>query len=81
MSRKELPERKLWKAVLNQLLHDAFEPSYAKRHKIEKRFALDYMKTMHEDFFTVCEYAGYDPNYVHHKIKTHMFQQLIQEMK
>jgi len=78
---KEFPERKLWKAVLNQLLHDAFEPTYITRHKEEKKHAIDYMKTMHEDFFTVCENAGFDPNYVYRKVKKHLFYKLVKEMK
>jgi hypothetical protein len=24
---------------------------------------------MHEDYYMVCEYAGFDPNYVHTKVK------------
>jgi hypothetical protein len=40
-----------------------------KREEGEKKHALDYLKTMHEDYYMVCEYAGFDPNYVHTKVK------------
>jgi hypothetical protein len=66
---KEQPEKKLWKAVLNQVFQDAFEYSGNKREEGEKKHALDYLKTMHEDYYMVCEYAGFDPNYVHTKVK------------
>jgi hypothetical protein len=66
---KEQPEKKLWKAVLNQVFQDAFDHSSNKREEGEKKHALDYLKTMHEDYYMVCEYAGFDPNYVHTKVK------------
>jgi hypothetical protein len=66
---KEQPEKKLWKAVLNQVFQDAFEYSGNKREEGEKKHALDYLKTMHEDYYMVCEYAGFDPHYVHTKVK------------
>lgn len=65
---KKQPERKLWEAVLFQVFKDAFENTYS-REKGEKRHALNYLKTMHEDYYTVCEYAGLDANYVHKKVK------------
>jgi hypothetical protein len=41
---KEQPEKKLWKAVLNQVFQDAFEYSGNKREEGEKKHALDYLK-------------------------------------
>jgi hypothetical protein len=31
---------------------------------------------MHEDYYMVCEYAGFDPNYVHTKVKKKINNQL-----
>jgi len=66
---KEQPEQKLWKAVLNQLFQDAFDNTYSDRNKGEKKHAIDYLKSMHQDYFMVCEYAGLDANYVYGKVK------------
>lgn len=66
---KEQPEKKLWKAVLNQVFQDAFDNTYNEREEGEKKHAWDYLQTMHQDYFMICEYAGFDPNYVHTKVK------------
>jgi len=66
---KEQPEKRLWKAVLNQIFQDAFNDTYRSRNKGEKKHAIDYLKSMHQDYYMVCEYAGLDANYVHMKVK------------
>jgi hypothetical protein len=66
---KEQPEKRLWKAVLNQIFQDAFNDTYRSRNKGEKKHAIDYLKSMHQDYYMVCEYAGLDANYVYTKVK------------
>jgi len=63
------PEQKLWRAVLARVLEDAFGKSVSTKVNYEKRFARDYLKTMHKDFAQLCEWAGFDADYVHLKVK------------
>lgn len=61
-------EQAVWRAVLMQAITDAFSQSrkpYAQRCKRE---ALVWLRGNSQDFRRVCEYAGYDPAYLHGKI-------------
>jgi len=65
-----IPEQKLWKAVLCQMLYDAlsnFENKAMSFH--EKEAAENWFLNKSKDFFDVCNYAGFDPMYIHEKVK------------
>ncbi|MEL0176694.1 MAG: hypothetical protein VW810_00155 [Pelagibacteraceae bacterium] len=63
------PEQKLWRAVLGQIFDDAFGHTISNKAKYEKSHAREYLKYLHRDYAQVCEFAGYDPMYVHRKVK------------
>jgi hypothetical protein len=65
-----IPEQKLWKAVLCQMLYDAlsdFENKAMSFH--EKKLAENWFLNKSKDFFDVCNNAGFDPMYIHEKVK------------
>lgn len=64
----EIPEIKLWKAVLSQLIQDAFSNTYESKERSFKQHARDYLKHIHRDFAEVCQNAGFDPSFVHRKV-------------
>lgn len=64
-----IPEQKLWKAVLNQALQDAFNDTYYTKNDYNKQMARDWMKEFNLDFATVCENAGFNPKQCFNKIK------------
>lgn len=75
--REETAETKLWKAVLLQILQDAFSNTYESKERSHKRHARDYMKFLHKDFAQVCQYAGYDPSFVHRKVIKKLNQEFL----
>jgi len=74
------PVQKLWRAVLARVLEDAFGKSDSIKVNYEKRFARDYLKTMHKDFSQLCEFAGFNPNYVHLKIRKRFGKEFIDNL-
>jgi hypothetical protein len=65
-----IPEQKLWRAVLCQMLYDAlssFENKVMSPH--EKKLAENWFLNKSKDFYDVCNHAGFDPMYIHEKVK------------
>jgi len=67
--RKLIPEQRLWRAVFNQALQDAFNNTYDQTNKFDKQMARDWMKEFNSDFAGVCENAGFNPIQAFTKIK------------
>ncbi len=68
-----LREQAIWRAVLMQAITDAFSNSHKPYARRCKREALAWLTHYSRDFRTVCDYAGYDPLYLHQKI-AHLLQ-------
>ena len=65
-----LPEQKLWRAVLCQILYDALSDFENKCiSKNEKESAERWLTFKTKDFVDVCENAGFDPDYIQQKTK------------
>jgi hypothetical protein len=65
-----LPEQKLWRAVLCQILYDALSDFENKSiSKNEKESAERWLTFKTKDFVDVCENAGFDPDYIQQKTK------------
>lgn len=54
----------LWRAVITQALMDASSNSQKSENLRHKHEALQWLKGDTDDFLTVCEHAGLDPDYV-----------------
>ena len=67
--RKLIPEQRLWRAVFNQALQDAFNNTYDQTNKFDKQMARDWMKDFNSDFADVCENAVFNPIQAFTKIK------------
>ena len=68
------PEQRLWKAVLAQAAYDAlFDRVITK--KAERRDAKDWFLFKTKSFVDVCRNAGFDPNYIHEKMKKKILNQ------
>jgi len=65
-----LPEQKLWRAVLCQALYDALS-DFKNQMLIEddRQDAKYWFRDKPRSFHEVCRNAGFDPNYVHQKVK------------
>lgn len=64
------PEQKLWRAVLGQIVYDAFgDISENDRLMFVRRDAQGYLSRLHKDYAQVCEWAGFDPRYIQRKVK------------
>jgi hypothetical protein len=65
-----LPEQKLWRAVLCQALYDALS-DFKNQMLIEddRQDAEYWFKDKPRSFYEVCRNAGFDPNYIHEKVK------------
>jgi len=65
-----LPEQKLWRAVLCQALYDALS-DFKNQMLIEddRQDARYWFRDKPRSFHEVCRNAGFDPNYVHEKVK------------
>jgi len=57
-------EQALWRAVIMQMLTDALSGSRKEEAQQHKREALVWLRGNTRDFRTVCDYAGFDPEYV-----------------
>ena len=57
-------EQALWRAVIMQMFTDAFSNSRKPEALQHKREALIWLRGNSRDFCTVCDYAGYDPDYI-----------------
>jgi hypothetical protein len=57
-------EQALWRAVITQALMDASGNSSKMEARYEKSQAICWLTGFSEDFKTVCDYAGYPPEYV-----------------
>lgn len=62
-------EQALWAAVITQALMDAASASGKPEARRKKLSALDWLSLIDEDFTTVCDMAGLDPDYVHTKAR------------
>ena len=67
-------ERSVWRAVILQCLTDAMSRSAKKEADLTRREALSWLTSFSRDFRTVSEYAGYDPAYLHEKIRNLLLQ-------
>ncbi|MBV8939033.1 MAG: hypothetical protein JO089_04260 [Alphaproteobacteria bacterium] len=54
----------LWRAVILQALMDAANRSHKAEIRHHRHQALQWLTLHQRDFFTVCDYAGLDPQYV-----------------
>lgn len=61
-------EQAVWRAVLVQMLSDALSRSHKRETRRLKREALDWLSGKGRDFRMVCDYAGYDPSYLHGRV-------------
>ena len=65
-----IPEQKLWRAVLCQALYDALSDF---RNQLliddDKQDAEYWFRDKPRSFYEVCRNAGFDPEYVHDKVK------------
>ena len=60
-----IPEQKLWKAVLAQSLYDSLFGDYKSlQTDYEKKEAKEWINLNNENFKQVCEYAGFNPQFV-----------------
>jgi len=59
------PEQQLWISVVSKAAHDAIHCSDWR----EARLAMSWFKKNSKDFKEVCEYAGYNPEYVYSHMK------------
>ena len=51
---------KLFRAIINQAIHDAMYDGVYKYHIIDKREAIDWLTSNSIDFKTICSYAEID---------------------
>ena len=66
-----LPEQKLWRAVLCQALYDALSDFRNQLLIDDDRQDAEYwFKDKPRSFYEVCRNAGFDPMYVHEKVKS-----------
>jgi len=75
-----LPEKRLWRAVLGQVMEDAFSNTISNKLKNEKTFARDYIKHMHKDFAQVCEWAGFEPGYIKLQVKKKFGKEFVERL-
>lgn len=57
-------EQALWRAVITQALMDASSRSRKMEAKYEKSQALCWLTGFGDDFKTVCDFAGFNPDYI-----------------
>src|SRR5262249_45251869 len=60
----------LWRAVITQALMDAASKSRKSEAKRLRHDALSWLLSDTDDFTTVCDHAGLDPDYVRSRAKT-----------
>jgi hypothetical protein len=65
-----IPEQKLWRAVLCQALYDALSDFKNQMYTTDdKQDAKFWFRDKPRSFHEVCRNAGFDPEYVHDKVK------------
>lgn len=65
-----IPEQKLWKAVLAQSLYDSLFGDYRSlQTDYEKKEAKEWIDLNNDNFKQVCEYAGFNPQFVFNLLK------------
>lgn len=75
------PETRLWRCVLAQVLDDAFSTTYEVRNSYEKEHARQFLRRKNHDFAMICQYAGFDPDYVHRKVKKKFVDEFLERIK
>lgn len=68
-------EQALWRAVITQMLTDAFSNSHKAEAQQHKREAMVWLRGNSRDFRTVCDYAGFDPDYIRQHVRHLMKRQ------
>ena len=63
------PEQKLWRAVLNQALEDAFNLNNTYLCDFEKMQARHFFEHRTPHYNSLCENAGFDPDTIWRKVK------------
>ena len=63
------PEQKLWRAVLNQALMDAFEVNTIWICDYEKKNVDNFFRTRTQEFDEICDQAGIDPTRLWRKVQ------------
>ena len=71
------PEQKLWRAVLGQVLDDAFGNTISNKMKCEKQIARDYLKSLNKDYILVCDWAGFDAGFILRKVRKKLAEEWI----
>lgn len=71
IEQEKLPEQKLWKAVLSQAIYEACTNFYqgSPLTAAERGRAKNWINIFNPDFKQVCEWAGYNPEYILFKAK------------
>lgn len=62
------PEQALWRAVILQMITDALSNSQKRDHLRFKKDAWHWLTSHSRDFRIVCDYAGYDPEWLQEQI-------------
>lgn len=62
-------ERGVWRAVILQALIDAACLSHKKESIQSREEALIWLRGTSQDFYTVCHYAGFEPEYVRRMVR------------
>ena len=62
-------ERALWRAVIVQMLEDAASQSAKDHDKYNKEMARNWLESNSQDFYMVCDLAGFDVGYLRTNIK------------
>ena len=75
---KLTPEQRLWRSVLGMMVIDAFQPKYKDATDKDTEESLNILKDMDrsESFLTVCQFAGYNPNYIKRKVRKKFIEKI-----
>ena len=77
--RRPEPETRLWKAVIAQLVFDAFVSSANKKTNLDKKIARQYCENPPWNFSIICDLAGLKPDYVTYKLKQKLNKERLKE--
>lgn len=77
--KKSEPEVRLWKAVIGQLVFDAFVSSANKKTNLDKKIARQYCEKPPWNFSIICNLAGLEPEYVTYKLKQKLNKERLKE--
>ena len=77
---RKTPEQRLWTAVLSAAVEDAVSMAQldctgAWRNNSVVHMDKEYFLNPNRSFYTVCQYAGMDPEYVQRKMKRALCQE------